>query len=227
MEQGEASAVPETARQETEALSRKWWWVEASIWTARMVSALVNGVKGDKWFSLKDKLVRPSALEAAWRKVARNKGACGVDGQSIDRFAADGERYLAELHEELKTGRYRPQAVRRVDIPKGDGRTRPLGIPTVKDRIVQQALKMVVEPIFEVQFRPGSYGFRPGRGCKDALREVDRLVKEGYTYVVDADLKGYLDAASYCPQDYSMPPKRLGWLAITLIRSPLLPPLVT
>ena len=104
-------AEPETARQETEARSRKWWWVEASIWTARMVSALVNGVKGDKWFSLKDKLVRPSALEAAWRKVARNKGACGVDGQSIDRFAADAERYLAELHEELKTGRYRAIAV--------------------------------------------------------------------------------------------------------------------
>jgi RNA-directed DNA polymerase len=193
MEQGEASAVPETAKQETEALRRDWRWVEASIWTARMVSALVNGVKGDKWFTLKDKLVRPSTLEAAWRKVARNKGACGVDGQSIDRFAAHAERYLAELHEELKTGRYRPQAVRRVDIPKGDGRTRPLGIPTVKDRVVQQALKMVMEPIFEVQFRPGSYGFRPGRGCKDALREVDRLVKEGYTYVVDADLKGYFD----------------------------------
>ena len=122
-----------------------------------------------------------------------------MDGQSIDRFAAHAERYLAELHEELKTGRYRPQAVRRVDIPKGDGRTRPLGIPTVKDRVVQQALKMVMEPIFEVQFRPGSYGFRPGRGCKDALREVDRLVKEGYAYVVDADLKGYLDVESYCP----------------------------
>lgn len=193
MEQGKASAVPETAKQETEALSREWQWVEASIWTARMVSALVNGVKGDKWFSLKDKLVRPSTLEAAWRKVARNKGACGVDGQSIDRFAAHAERYLAELHEELKTGRYRPQAVKRVDIPKGDGRTRPLGIPTVKDRVVQQALKMVMEPIFEVQFRPGSYGFRPGRGCKDALREVDRLIKEGFVHVVDADLRSYFD----------------------------------
>jgi len=158
-----------------------------------MVSALVNGVKGAKWFSLIDKLVRPSTLEAAWRKVARNKGAGGVDGQNIDRFGAHAERYLAELHDDLVSGRYRPQPVKRVDIPKGDGRTRPLGIPTVKDRIVQQALKMVMEPIFEVQFRPGSYGFRPGRSCKDALREVDRLVKEGYTHVVDADLKGYFD----------------------------------
>ncbi len=80
-----------------------------------------------------------------------------------------------------------------MEIPKGDGKTRPLGIPTVKDRIVQTALKMVIEPIFDVQFRPGSHGFRPGRGCKDALREVDRLLKEGNTFVVDADLKSYFD----------------------------------
>lgn len=194
MEQATASAVPETAKQETEALGREWWWVEASIWTERMVSALVNGVKGDKWFSLIDKLIRPTTLEAAWRKVARNKGAGGVDGQSIERFAAQAERYLQELHDELRTGRYHPQPVKRVDIPKADGRTRPLGIPTVKDRIVQQALKMVMEPIFEVQFRPASYGFRPGRSCKDALRTVDQLLKEGYTHVVDADLKGYFDS---------------------------------
>jgi len=159
-----------------------------------MVSALVNGVKGDKWFSLIDKLVRPTTLEAAWRKVARNKGASGVDGQSIERFATQWERYLLELHEELKAGRYRPQPVKRVDIPKASGGSRPLGIPTVKDRIVQQALKMVMEPIFEVQFRAGSYGFRPGRSCKDALREVDRLIKDGHAYVVDADLKSYFDS---------------------------------
>jgi RNA-directed DNA polymerase len=194
MEQRTASAVPERAKQETEARGREWWWAEASIWTQRMVSALVNGVKGDKWFSLIDKLVRPTTLEAAWRKVARNKGASGVDGQSIERFATQWERYLLELHEELKAGRYRPQPVKRVDIPKASGGSRPLGIPTVKDRIVQQALKMVMEPIFEVQFRAGSYGFRPGRSCKDALREVDRLIKDGHAYVVDADLKSYFDS---------------------------------
>ncbi len=99
---------------------------------------------------------------------------------------------LRELQSNLADGSYRPYPVKRVEIPKGDGQTRPLGIPTVKDRIVQTALKMVIEPIFEVQFRPGSYGFRPGRGCKDALREVDRLLKEGYTHVVDADLKRLL-----------------------------------
>jgi RNA-directed DNA polymerase len=169
------------------------WWAEASIWTERMVSALGNGVKGGKWFSLVDKVHRPTTLEAAWRKVARNKGSSGIDGQSIDRFAAGAALYLAELHETLKRGQYRPSPVKRVDIPKGGGQTRPLGIPTVKDRIVQTALKMAIEPIFETQFREGSYGFRPGRGCKDALREVDRLLKEGYAHVVDADLKSYFD----------------------------------
>ena len=172
---------------------RTWWWAEASIWTDRMVSALGNGVKGGRWFSLVDKAIRPTTLEAAWRKVERNKGAAGVDGQGVERFAADAERYLTELHENLKNGSYRPSPVKRVDIPKGGGQTRPLGIPTIKDRIVQTALKMTIEPIFEVQFRPGSYGFRPGRSCKEALREVDRLLKEGFTHVVDADLKSYFD----------------------------------
>jgi RNA-directed DNA polymerase len=169
-------------------------WVEVSIWTDRMVSALGNGVKGGKWFSLVDKVIRPTTLATAWRKVAGNKGAAGVDGQSVERFAAGAELYLSELHENLKSGSYRPSPVKRVDIPKGPGQTRPLGIPSVKDRIVQTALKMAIEPIFETAFREGSYGFRPGRGCKDALREVDRLLKEGYTHGVDADLKAYFDS---------------------------------
>ncbi len=201
MEQEAVSGVPARATQGTKARRREWWWAEASIWTERMVSALVNGVKGGKWFSLVDKVIRPTTLESAWRKVARNNGAAGVDGQSIERFAAQAERYLQELQVSLKDGSYRPAPVKRVEIPKGDGRTRPLGIPTVKDRIVQTALKLVIEPIFETQFRPGSYGFRPGRSCKslppakagDALREVDRLLKEGFTFVVDADLQSYFD----------------------------------
>jgi len=191
MEQEQSRECLERAKQGTEA--RRWWWMEASIWTDRMVSALVNGVTGGKWFSLVDKAERPASLEAAWRKVARNQGTAGVDGQSIERFAAQSERYLRELGESLRDGSYRPSPIKRVEIPKGDGRTRPLGIPTVKDRIVQTALKMVIEPIFEVQFRPGSYGFRPGRSCKDALREVDRLLREGHACVVDADLQSYFD----------------------------------
>jgi len=201
------------ATQGTEARRRERRWTEASIWTERMVSALVNGVKawpragrrpdpwGGKWFSLIDKVYRPSTLAAAWTRVERNKGAAGVDGQGIERFAAQAERYLTELHEQLKDGSYRPAPVKRVEIPKGDGKTRPLGIPTVKslprakagDRVVQTALKLAIEPVFEAQFRPGSYGFRPGRSCKAALREVDRLLKAGYSFVVDADLKSYFD----------------------------------
>jgi len=158
-----------------------------------MVSALVNGVKGGRWFSLIDKVMAPATLQAAWDKVQANRGAAGVDGQSIEGFERQAELYLRELADGLRDGSYRPQPVRRVEIPKGDGRTRPLGIPAVKDRIVQTALKLVIEPIFEVKFCPTSYGFRPGRGCKDALREVDRLIREGFTFVVDADLESYFD----------------------------------
>jgi RNA-directed DNA polymerase len=163
------------------------------VWTERMLSALVNGVKGGKWFSLMDKVFASKTLAVAWAKVRANKGAAGVDGQSITKFAAKADVYLAELSTALRDGNYRPQAVKRVEIPKGDGKTRPLGIPTVKDRIVQQAVRLVIEPIFESGFCDGSYGFRPGRGCHDALREVDRLIKDGYTHVVDADLAAYFD----------------------------------
>jgi RNA-directed DNA polymerase len=167
--------------------------VEASIWTERMLAALDNGVKGGKWFSLIDKVTRLQTLTIAWHKVAANQGSAGVDGQSIERFRNKASTYLSELSESLKSGTYRPQPVKRVEIPKAPGKTRPLGIPVVKDRIVQTALKMVVEPIFEKEFEKSSFGFRPQRGCKDALREVDRLIKEGFTYVVDADLASYFD----------------------------------
>ena len=188
------------------AEAHDWTWVEATVWTERMVSALDNGVKacpragrspdpgGGRWYSLMDKVYAPATLAVAWDRVRANRGAAGVDGVSIERFAARSGAYLAELATDLREGSYRPQPVRRVDIPKGDGRTRPLGIPAVKDRIVQTAVKLVIEPIFEAAFLPASYGFRPGRGCHDALGEVDRLVKEGFTWVVDADLASYFDS---------------------------------
>jgi RNA-directed DNA polymerase len=190
----EATAVPDRDKQEAEAPPRDWSWVETSIWTERMLAALDNGVKGSKWFSLIDKVARTDTLQGAWQKVARNRGAAGVDGQSAEKFAARAETNLQELEQALKQGHYRPQPVKRVDIPKGPGQTRPLGIPAVKDRIVQTALKRVIEPIFESRFHDSSYGFRPGRGCKAALREVDRYVKAGHIHVVDADLKSYFDS---------------------------------
>ena len=158
-----------------------------------MLAALGNGVRGGKWFSLIDKVYRPETLGAAWNKVAKNAGAAGVDGQSVKQFGSRAELYLAELEQALKSGEYRPEPIRRVEIPKGGGKLRPLGIPVVKDRIVQTALKLVIEPIFEHEFEESSYGFRPQRGCKDALREVDKLLKQGYTHVVDADLESFFD----------------------------------
>ena len=185
--------VPEKAKQ-TESAPTEWAWVDRAVWTERMLAALGNGVKGQKWFSLIDKVYRPSTLNAAWQQVKANKGAAGIDRQSIERFAANEQVYLSELAIELEQGKYQPQAVRRVEIPKAGGKTRPLGIPTVTDRIVQTAVKRVIEPILEREFFPMSYGFRPGKGCKDALRQVDACLKAGYTHVVDADLKGYFDS---------------------------------
>lgn len=183
-------AIPE---EEAQARRQRWPWVEPEVWTDRMLAALDNGVQGGSWYSLMDKVCSRRTLEASWRRVRRNAGAAGIDGQSVGRFAAHEDRYLDELSAALREGRYQPQGVRRVYLPKPGGGERPLGIPVVKDRIVQGALKLVLEPIFEREFCAWSHGFRPGRGAKDALREVDGLLKEGYTWVVDADLKSYFD----------------------------------
>jgi RNA-directed DNA polymerase len=167
----------ETSKQETEtyevtederarwARQLKWNWVEASIWTEAMLKALDNGVKGGKWFSLIDKAYRNGTLQAAWLKVRANKGSAGVDKVTINMFEVHQGRYLEELAHELKAEMYQPKAVKRVYIPKGQGKMRPLGIPTIKDRIAQQAVKMVLEPIFEKEFLDMSYGFRPKKGA--------------------------------------------------------------
>jgi RNA-directed DNA polymerase len=160
-----------------------------------MLEALETGVKGGVWFSLMDKVYRPSTLYAAWLTVKANKGSAGSDHQSIETFERDLTRNLGVLEEELHSGAYRPRPIRRVYIDKpGSKDKRPLGIPAVRDRVVQAALRLVIEPILEREFVSHSYGFRPGLGCKDALREVDLLLKAGYTWVVDADLKGYFDS---------------------------------
>jgi len=153
-----------------------------------------HGVRGGKWHSLIDKVYNPANLFSAHREVAANKGAPGVDNVTIEDFTAGLTRNLDKLEQQLRDGSYRPQSIKRVQIPKpGTNETRPLGIPTVRDRVVQNALRHVLEPILERAFAEHSYGFRPNRGCKDALRRVDRLVKAGYKYTVDVDLKSYFD----------------------------------
>jgi RNA-directed DNA polymerase len=159
-----------------------------------MVTALARGVKGNQWFSLIDKVYADKTLELAWAKVRSNAGGSGVDRITIARFAKDCPRGLLDLKEQLRKASYQPLPVKRVWIPKpGTKQERPLGIPAVRDRIVQTALRMVIEPIFEHHFAQHSYGFRPGRGCKDALRRVQALLDEGHTWIVDADLKSYFD----------------------------------
>ena len=187
--------VSEETTQTGEARPTEWEWVERSIWTDRMLEALEKGVKGGVWFSLIDKVYRPTTLYAAWLTVKANKGSAGSDHQSIADFERNLTANLERLHHELQTGSYRPRSIWRVYIDKpGSKDKRPLGIPCVRDRVVQAALRLVIEPIFEKEFVQHSYGFRPGRGCKDALREVDRLLKDGCVHVVDADLKSYFDS---------------------------------
>jgi len=190
----EPSLVPARARQGGDIPAR-WAWVEPAVWTTRMLTALETGVKGGRWFSLMDKVYAPANLAAAWKRVRSNRGAAGVDHQSVEGFERHAEKYLGELHRELREGRYRPSAVRRQWIPKpGTSQQRPLGIPTVRDRIVQSALRHVLEPIWEAKFADQSYGFRPGRSCKDALRRVDELLHAGFSWVVDADIQSYYDS---------------------------------
>jgi RNA-directed DNA polymerase len=172
----------------------EWSWAQPGVWTERMLAALETGMKEKQWYSLMDKVYGIKTLQLAWEKVYNNAGGSGVDGMSVTRFAKDCPRGLLVLNEHLRLGRYEPLPVKRVWIPKpGTNEKRPLGIPAVRDRIVQTALRMVLEPIFEQNFAQHSYGFRPGRGCKDALRRVQHLLDSGKNWVVDADLKSYFD----------------------------------
>lgn len=199
MKDGQPEGTPPTvsrgggAKQGGEVRAR-WAWAEPAVWTERMLAALERGVKGGVWFSLMDKVWSRENLRAAWRKVKANGGAAGVDRVTVERFAAREEEEIARLHDQMKSGAYAPQPVRRVWIPKGDGTKRPLGIPTVRDRVAQTALRNALEPIFEREFAEGSYGFRPGRGAHDAIRRVDELLAGGRRCVVDADIKGCFDS---------------------------------
>jgi len=190
--------VPKEAKQGRE-VAPQWAWTEASVWTERMLATLERGIKGGKWFSLIDKVYGMENLQSALVKVRKNQGAAGIDGQKVEQYEKGCPERLVKVQAWLQAGQYRPKPVKRVWIEKlGSKELRPLGVPSVEDRIVQTALRNVLEPIFENTFAAHSYGFRPGRGAKDALRRVDRLLKAGKVWVVDADLKGYFDTI---PQD--------------------------
>jgi RNA-directed DNA polymerase len=147
-----------------------------------------------RFYTLFDKIYRKDVLVTAWSRCRANGGSAGVGGQSFAGIEHKGvEAWLEQLAQELRTKAYRPQAVRRVNIPKADGKTRPLGIPTIKDRVAQMAVVIVLEAIFEADLTDEQYAYRPKRSAHDAIRKVHQLLNGGYTHVVDADLKGYFD----------------------------------
>ena len=196
-EQNTLPGVP-MAKQGRE-VAPQWAWTEASVWTERMLATLERGIKGDKWYSLIDKVWKMENLQSAVANVVRNKSKQKPDGQRCRRYAEQKDWRLPALQTKLRKGEYQPQPVRRVWIPKlGSRELRPLGIPPVENRVVEMAVRQVIEPIFEQIFAEQSYGFRPGRGAKDALRRVQQLLNAGLIWVVDADVKGYFDNI---PQD--------------------------
>src|SRR5436190_7152431 len=181
-EQKNLPGVPQAKQGREVAPKREW--TEASVWTERMLATLERGIKGGKWFSLIDKVWKMENLQSAVEKVAKGKSEKKADGRRCRRYAQSSDRRLPHLQDKLKNGEYRPEAVQRVWIPKlGSKELRPLGVPTVEDRVVEMALRNVIEPIFENVFAEPSYGFRPNRGAKDALRRVVQLLDKGQRWV--------------------------------------------
>src|SRR4051812_38265974 len=176
--------MPETAKTPHEKVRQ----LQRKLWVCAKRS------KTRRFHALYDRIYRSDVLWEAWRRVRSNGGAAGIDGESIQAIEQrGGGEFLGEIQAALRAGRYRPSPVKRRDIPKADGKQRPLGIPTVRDRVVQMSAKLVMEPIFESDFHECSYGFRPKKSATQALEAIRIAGNQGHNYVVDADIQGYFD----------------------------------
>jgi len=176
----------------------------------RRLADWINPTGARKVHSLIDKVYQRKNLELAWERVRANRGSGGIDGQSLGAFATELEQELERLQQALKDDTYQPQPVRQATIPKAGGppgEQRMLGIPTVRDRVCQQALLNRLEPIFEPVFDEANFGYRRGRSTKDAMRKVWKEIQSGREWIVDADLKDFFDTASYCPLIHEICPK--------------------
>jgi RNA-directed DNA polymerase len=171
-----------------------------------------------RFYSLYDKIWRKDVLEHAWRLVRANKGAAGIDGVTIEKAEQDIGGLLTTLQAELRARRYRPKGVKRVYIPKPDGRQRPLGIPVVRDRIVQAAAKLILEPIMEARFEPISYGYRPRRGATDAMERI-RMVSHARQWAIEIDIEGYFDSVDWEKLMRILAKKIVDGSVLALIRS--------
>lgn len=187
----------------------------------RPIAPTASNPTDPKTTYLMEQVVRKTNLTEALRRVRANKGSPGVDGMTVDKLAPYLREYWPKLKEQLLAGTYKPHPVKRVEIPKPGGGTRLLGVPSVLDRFIQQAILQVLTPITDPDFSEHSYGFRPGKNAHQAVKAAQRYIREGYIWVADIDLEKFLDSQSYCSPVHETLSNNVGFWSITRIRSPL------
>lgn len=204
MRDAEAEAYASMASPEGGGRNLPWAGSGAESCTAAV------GLPKPEALRLMEAVVERSNLFSAYERVVKNEGAPGVDGLTVSEFKSWLQRHWVRVRQDLLTGVYQPAAVRKVEIPKPQGGVRTLGIPTVLDRLIQQALNQVLQPLFDPEFSVSSYGFRPGRNAHQAVQAAQGYVAAGKRWVVDLDLEKFLDPSSYCPHIHEVAANRLG-----------------